>query len=80
MTVSDKEKVATQKRAGVENPKQFLKKLDLSSCTELEKLLSYRKSLDYADEVDFDKCRSFFKAKLPKGSYQGTVSPKPTCF
>ena len=68
MTVSDKEKVATQKRAGVENPKQFLKKLDLASFTELEKLLSYRKSLDYADEVDFDKCRAFFKAKLPKGN------------
>ena len=23
--------------------------------------------MDYGDEVDFDKCRDYFKAKLPKG-------------
>ena len=69
MTMADKEKVAQQKRDAVKSPKQFLAKLGLSGFGELEKLLSYRKKLEYEDEVDFDTCRGYFKSVLPKGNF-----------
>ena len=61
------EKVANQKRDAVANPKKFLSQLGLGAFAEIEKLFNYRKNMDYGDEIDFNKCRDFFKAKLPKG-------------
>ena len=40
----------------------------MSSWKELQNLMKYSKSLDYGDEIDFDKCRSFFSAVLPRGN------------
>ena len=39
----------------------------MSDWKELESLLKYASGLDYADEVDFAKCRAFFAKLLPKG-------------
>ena len=68
MSEGDKEKVASKKREAARNPKKFLSQLDISDFKGIEALLSYSAKLDYADEVDFDKCRNFFKSSLPKGN------------
>ena len=67
MTEADKEKVANQKRAAASNPKKFLNGLGIGSYKEIESLLAHSAKLDYGDNVDFEKCRSFFKSHLPKG-------------
>ena len=67
MTEADKEKVANQKRSAASNPKKFLNGLGIGSYKEIESLLAHSAKLDYGDNVDFEKCRGFFKAQLPKG-------------
>ena len=69
MTEADKEKVANQKRAAASNPKKFLNGLGIGSYKEIESLLAHSAKLDYGDDVDFEKCRSFFKSHLPKGRF-----------
>jgi len=67
MTESDKNKVADAKAKAANNPAAFLKEVKLSDWKELDSLLKYASGLDYADEVDFAKCRAFFAKLLPKG-------------
>ena len=69
MTEADKEKVANQKRAAATNPKKFLNGLGIESYKEIESLLAHSANLDYGENVDFEKCRSFFKSHLPKGRF-----------
>ena len=69
MTEADKEKVANQKRAAASNPKKFLNGLGIGSYKEIESLLAHAAKLDYGENVDFEKCRGFFKAQLPKGIF-----------
>ena len=67
MTDSDKEKVGNKKREAAKNPKKFLAGIKISDFRGIESLLSYSAKLDYPDQIDFDKCRAFFKTSLPKG-------------